>query len=78
METAFTHGELAKMDWEDLTAQCISACAQKNFDRAERIRFNDSMAKIAQTSPDKRGKAEAEAYPYLVRMTEAINVFFPE
>lgn len=78
METAFTHTELLKMSWEDLVAQCISACVQRDLYRAEQIRFDDAAAKIAQTSPDKRGKAEAEAYPHLMKMTEAISMFFPE
>ena len=77
MKTEFSHAELAKADWEELVAQCISACLQGDLDRAERIRWNDTQAKIAQASPFLRAETEAEAYPYIKRMEEVLDSFFP-
>ena len=74
----FSQSELLKMGWEELTAQCISACAQGDFERADHIRYNDAPAKIAHTPPFQRAEAEAEALPYLSKMTQAIDMFFPE
>ena len=76
METEFSQAELLRMDWEDLVAQCISACVQQDVERAERIRFNDTVAKTAQSPPFDRAKAEAESYKYVMRMEQAINMFF--
>ena len=74
----FSQSELLKMSWEDLTAQCISACVRKDFERADQIRHNDALAKIAHRPPFERAEAEAEALPHLSKMTQAIDMFFPE